>query len=1475
MERIEFWKHESQLNETESIDGEKFHVVLKNEKTTKEMLSISETVLSNEYEIPANESHNEGNFKNTLSVNECSNRVLSIIGENTFLATSPANTSKSEFVNELISNPKLMLTDAESRIMEVNMLSDKNNYSVMNDSTVACALQNEILFNNSQFNNSKNLMLPESYLSSVISGASEEICKISKVESFASLKDTMNSPNTGTFIPNSSQCNRIISLPNYSKSSLKKKRLTEQLAELRSTPVGFKCPHCSKIFVNRWCLLKHSLEHQTFSCSHCPEKFPNEIVLRQHLMLHVMQLTPLSEIQSMCCSLCKMAMCTCEGSKMQSSGTQCVDSVLRQAHIKPQLAKRSKSKFLTKYYDNAFENLHVRLDRFCRTSQFRSQLSKISHKLGNRAYSKTIFKRPTSRKMQKVSLHFPHDRKHFDEPKINPNIPVAVYELLDPPEEGTKKCKLCGDKFDNKSQLTEHLFLHRLKSRERRGLKRNADDEVDALVSKLPKVIINPTLPNHSHPLILEGVCPTTGSHEITPVQSSCSLSCEETSSSKYLYKCVYCPKKMKRERDLRRHLRNTCKEAPKDYIHQVIIPGQTLEDLAAEGKGKFYLLVDSVTSEIVEESPIDSTPVSPINPTPVSPIDPTPSGTKGLQLNAQSLGKLVPQCKFCLMKFDRVREVRKHLVTNCHKISAKIRRRVIDGAALEEVGAIKMINGSQSLPNPESSSTTCKLDRKPILLSYCESIPDTHARKKNNTAYDTIKVWCDDCGKIYRCFADLKRHARYCKKIEPAISTPNFKESRSITISKPAQNEITGCTIENVGESISYNNQTSNLLGTRAKSEHDHADDKLITGINVQQQIEILHTTKTRSPIQIENNCNKFKKIAVDEEIFHSIINDESEIPNNPPLYMQTNLANVDTRHVFGLISEFHEMEDPNKVIVLPSEPAVTWNPSDLALEAEAGTLDGHNLESFAEETISVTDEKKNEVSDVWKVVEADEVDSSDGEAEEISNREAVEVSDGEAKEEFDSEADESLGDEAERASDAEAAQAFDSRADKISDADAEKAHNAKAQKVPDTEAEKAPDADAVKASDAEAEKVSNGEAEKAFDAEAEKASDAEAVKASDAEAEKTSDEAEEAPDSEAEKIHDAEAEKAPDAETEKTHDAEHEKVPNAEPEKAPHVEAEKASDHDAENTSDGESIRNIDEELDILAAEALAVTAAEALDVAAAEALCETAIGVSTVNTIVGCESEFKRLLKETKRSFSEQRNGQSYSKNSCTSSDESVYDDAALESDETLGKSHTDNVTAERRDAVADISTSHVPTGDDLNTFSNLVSNNNVFFISQVNSNVTTRTSVTSNESNKFVDNSSEMTETLSISVAKSAILMENGKQIPDVQKASITANEHCETNNIKSLHESDVASCTPDKMDDQSLATPALIQPVASTPTSCGQGNHNRDDSFIVEELKEEDFFGMNCEMELLEDADDDQSDEDLILEDSSSDLECIS
>ncbi|XP_018009913.1 uncharacterized protein LOC108667402 [Hyalella azteca] len=457
-------------------------------------------------------------------------------------------------------------------------------------------------------------------------------------------------------------------------------------ADPKKVILGYECPICVKVFPSDWRLLRHSLSHQTFKCGLCPERFPNEIVLRDHLMSHVLNSLSQDELHAMKCSVCGQSSCVC----VQLNTPPIKLENLQTNNRRMQMAKRSKKFFMSKKIIGPFEGYRLTLHQFIEMNRAKTEdnfkgkkrLLSSDHKLTERSNLHP------SKRMKKLAA----GQIANDILKNDSDVPYYGEDIL---LLHNRACQLCGEVFDRKSQLDEHLFLHRLKGRDRRGMKRPFEAESNSLVPKLARLSASEDLTEvtnlssstekntgnattaHLHSSIIG-----THSEEIPPVAPMTSKL-----SPRYQVRCFFCQKIMKRERELRVHMKFRCSKAPRSYLKKLLGAGKTLMCLAAEGHGKLYDIVDMLTMQVLDDCSFSS------------------GAATEPKYTSKALGKLIPKCKFCGLKFERVREVRRHLQNMCHRVTKQTKKRIEEGATLEDVDAVELLNENLQRRMNEHSS--------------------------------------------------------------------------------------------------------------------------------------------------------------------------------------------------------------------------------------------------------------------------------------------------------------------------------------------------------------------------------------------------------------------------------------------------------------------------------------------------------------------------------------------------------------------------------------------------------------------------------------------------------------------------------------------------------------------------------------------------------------------------------------------------
>ncbi|XP_064099951.1 uncharacterized protein LOC135210920 [Macrobrachium nipponense] len=223
-------------------------------------------------------------------------------------------------------------------------------------------------------------------------------------------------------------------------------------------------------------------------------------------------------------------------------------------------------------------------------------------------------------------------------------------------------CEICDSSFFSKAELQEHMFFHRLKSRSRRGSKRSLEKDEDS--SKKAKLDECAVSKEESESFNFEGFkrykCRKCKGHfaNVTDLNRHRAQVHNNDLSvdSLEVLKCNYCEKTYRRERELCRHLKHACPNAPK-HLKTALTVGTTLQTLQDRGDGPHYTMVNKSIGSLLKSD--------------VSP----------------SLAKGPYKCRYCHVVTKYEKEMKDHIWKDCTSTPNIIKKRSQQGLSLEELG--------------------------------------------------------------------------------------------------------------------------------------------------------------------------------------------------------------------------------------------------------------------------------------------------------------------------------------------------------------------------------------------------------------------------------------------------------------------------------------------------------------------------------------------------------------------------------------------------------------------------------------------------------------------------------------------------------------------------------------------------------------------------------------------------------------------
>ncbi|XP_076056987.1 uncharacterized protein LOC143034590 isoform X2 [Oratosquilla oratoria] len=257
-------------------------------------------------------------------------------------------------------------------------------------------------------------------------------------------------------------------------------------------------------------------------------------------------------------------------------------------------------------------------------------------------------------------------------------------------------CEMCDASFLSKAELNEHMFFHRLKARSRRGEKRGRvelqEEELEEPCNKSLKASGESV--ENVEKIVVSGFerfkCPMCKGH-FASVQD---LNRHRTQAHKEditesqvpedtkpkvttFFKCKFCSKLYRREREFRRHLRRDCAAVPKSLKAKLTV-GKTLFELPIPAEELPFTQVQA-TNDTFEQIETSSTP-------PVVNLDDESSIIDvGTGESPHKTPKWVV-CKYCDRQFVRDRERRRHIWQYCTKAPPDVVKMLKAGAMLSQV---------------------------------------------------------------------------------------------------------------------------------------------------------------------------------------------------------------------------------------------------------------------------------------------------------------------------------------------------------------------------------------------------------------------------------------------------------------------------------------------------------------------------------------------------------------------------------------------------------------------------------------------------------------------------------------------------------------------------------------------------------------------------------------------------------------------
>ena len=498
-------------------------------------------------------------------------------------------------------------------------------------------------------------------------------------------------------------------------------------SDLKEKKVGYQCPHCFLIFVDEWYLMRHSLTHQKYTCSHCPEKFHNETVLCHHLLNHLFPSRNALKAAKSLCPVCRKSVCGCVQFRED------IGRVFKTASSLPNMTRKRFDPFSNEHLKISLDTYNNSMATHRQSSGFFFRRKHVDRKfkMPRKSLVKTVQSKST---LPKISLSKP-DLEMKMPPKRQPQI-KANKDISEVAPVDYKVCQLCGESLGSRPQYREHMFLHRVRARSRKSL-----NEEEVLPQKSNKKRprepqLSPKAKKMRQDIKQED---DVSGKELSDDRNIDETMCEQPKKElpapqRYQMRCFYCSRPFKRERELRTHIKFKCKISPKRPLRSLLPQGRSLIDLAREGFGKFYVWFDVLNNEVIDTVEVES--------------DKPPS--------FKPIGKMIPKCKFCGMKFERVREVRKHLQAVCHKISREHRKSLLDfTSSLEDIDAVEFVN--EELTKRMSVHST-------PLSSQSETSEFNYFDPSDKDMFaDNDSLRCESCFLSYATEEALLRHRIDC----------------------------------------------------------------------------------------------------------------------------------------------------------------------------------------------------------------------------------------------------------------------------------------------------------------------------------------------------------------------------------------------------------------------------------------------------------------------------------------------------------------------------------------------------------------------------------------------------------------------------------------------------------------------------------------------------------------------------------------
>ncbi|XP_045128646.1 uncharacterized protein LOC123514672 isoform X2 [Portunus trituberculatus] len=318
-------------------------------------------------------------------------------------------------------------------------------------------------------------------------------------------------------------------------------------------------------------------------------------------------------------------------------------------------------------------------------------------------------------------------------------------------------CEICDASFTCKAELSEHMFLHRLKSRsrgEKRGIAWAPEEKVPKKV-KVSEVQVQTSKPpptaTESHTCKL---CHITFAkmadyyahkimaHNKTPQQQAQTLE---------VFRCNYCDKIYRRRRELKRHLKRDCTNFPSSL------------------KGE---LLRAASNNVIEEAHYTTMNID---------LDEKLDTTPKFVSRGASRGPII--CKYCLAVTKREAEMKRHIWKFCLKVPADVVKKFMDGASLEELG-FKYIREeaapTQDSPTDSPQSSHTDISRPQSAVE--ESLDEIHSvqHSESSTASSPNKQNSSETKSFVMVEPSETIPTEHSSQLPPHQTTSHVQESTS-----------------------------------------------------------------------------------------------------------------------------------------------------------------------------------------------------------------------------------------------------------------------------------------------------------------------------------------------------------------------------------------------------------------------------------------------------------------------------------------------------------------------------------------------------------------------------------------------------------------------------------------------------------------------------------------------------------------------